>query len=104
MFESKDFALRLAQLRIRKKVSAREMSLSIGMNPGYIQNIESGKASPSMEIFLYICDYLEITPSAFFDLEEKDPAKLQALLEDLRKLNETQIDAIQTVTNEFLKK
>ena len=34
--EEKDFALRLAQLRTKKGVSAREMSLAIGQNQGYI--------------------------------------------------------------------
>ena len=45
--DEKDFALRLAQLREKKNVSAREMSLAIGQNPGYINNIESGKSLPS---------------------------------------------------------
>ena len=35
-----EFAERLAQLRIKKGVSSREMSLSIGQNAGYISNIE----------------------------------------------------------------
>lgn len=38
------FATRLTTLREKKGVSARDMSLSIGQNPGYINNIESGKA------------------------------------------------------------
>ena len=46
----KDFSLRLAKLREEKGVSARDMSLSMGQNPGYINNIESGK---SMH-FLYL--------------------------------------------------
>ena len=33
---------RLAQLRVQKGVSAREMSLALGQNTGYISNIESG--------------------------------------------------------------
>ena len=40
----KDFSLRLAKLREEKGVSARDMSLSMGQNPGYINNIESGKS------------------------------------------------------------
>lgn len=39
----KEFSLRLARLRSEKGVSARDMSLSMGQNPGYINNIESGK-------------------------------------------------------------
>ena len=42
MYED-EFALRLAQLRSKKGVSARDMSLSIGQNAGYINSIESGK-------------------------------------------------------------
>ena len=64
--EEKDFALRLARLREKKGVSARDMSLSIGQNPGYINNIETGKAKPSMDGFFFICEYLGITPREFF--------------------------------------
>ena len=38
--EEKDFALRLANLRTKKNVSAREMGLAIGQNQGYINHIE----------------------------------------------------------------
>ena len=57
------FAERLTQLRTTKGVSARDMSLSLGQNPGYINNIESGKALPSMSVFFYICDYFQISQS-----------------------------------------
>lgn len=104
MFELKDFPSRLSQLRMNKQVSAREMSLAIGMNPGYIQNIEIGKNFPSMENFLYICEYLEIMPGAFFDIDAKDPGKLQAVMEDLRKLDEEQLDSIHTLIKGLAKK
>lgn len=49
------FANRLAYLRNQKSISAREMSLMIGQNPGYINNIETGKALPSMSgFFIYV--------------------------------------------------
>ena len=67
MYENKfmydnNFALRISKLRTQKGVSARDMSLSIGQNAGYINNIETGKALPSMTSFFYICEYLGITP------------------------------------------
>ena len=65
----KDFSLRLAKLREEKGVSARDMSLSMGQNPGYINSIENNKTFPSMSNFFEICDYLNITPMEFFDLE-----------------------------------
>ena len=45
----KQFIERLTQLRYQKNVSARDLSLSLGLNAGYINNIEAGKALPSMQ-------------------------------------------------------
>ena len=71
------FYKRLAELRANKGVSARDMSLSIGQNASYINNIENGKALPSMTGFFYICEYLNITPGEFFDAENKNPEKFR---------------------------
>jgi len=98
--EEKDFALRLATLRTKKGVSARDMSLSIGQNPGYINNIESGKSSPSLAGIFYICEYLGITPSEFFDIDVENPEKLKGIIEDLKKLNDKQLDTIATLIYE----
>lgn len=45
-----EFGLRLARLRENKGVSARQMSLEIGLNKNYINSIESGRNYPNMEI------------------------------------------------------
>ena len=92
--DEKDFSLRIATLRTMKGVSARDMSLSIGQNPGYINNIESGKSLPSLSGIFYICDYLKITPSELFDIENKAPDKLNEIMVNLKKLNEKQLEAI----------
>lgn len=103
MYEEQ-FALRLSQLRNQKKVSARDMSLSIGQNPGYINNIESWKSLPSMTAFFYICEYLGITPQEFFDTASKQPCELQQLIKDIKKLTPTQLDCISTLIRELVKK
>ena len=102
MYED-DFPLRLAQLRNKKGVSARDMSLSIGQNHAYINNIESGKALPSMNTFFYICEYLNITPAEFFDLYSKNPEKLQSLIEDLKKLDDKQLNSIAEIVKGLAK-
>ncbi len=102
MYED-EFPLRLAQLRNKKGVSARDMSLSIGQNHAYINNIESGKALPSMAIFFYICEYLNITPAEFFDLNSKNPEKLQSLIEDLKKLDDKQLESIAEIVKGLAK-
>ena len=100
--DDKDFSLRLAQLREKKGVSARDMSLSMGQNPGYINNIESGKSLPSLQGFFYICEYLGITPSEFFDLESKNPTKLDAIVKDLKRLNDKQLDTLSTLVKDLI--
>ncbi len=102
--EEKDFALRLATLRTKKGVSARDMSLSIGQNPGYINNIESGKSSPSLAGIFYICEYLGITPSEFFDIDVENPEKLKGIIEDLKRLNDKQLDTIATLVKDLINK
>ena len=95
IMDEKDFAMRLATLRTKKNVSAREMSLSIGQNQGYINHIESGQGTPSLSGVFYICEYLGITPSQFFDFDIKNPEKLNKINEYLKKLNDEQLDALE---------
>ncbi len=102
MYEE-EFPLRLAKLRNKKGVSARDMSLSIGQNAGYINNIENGKALPSMTGFFYICEYLGINPAEFFDIDSNNPEKLQALINDLKQLDDTQLENISSIVKGLIK-
>ncbi len=102
--EEKDFALRLATLRTKKNVSAREMSLSIGQNPNYINHIETGSATPSLSGMLYICEYLEITPSDFFDFDNNNPARLNKINEYLKKLDDEQLEMVETLVKNLAEK
>lgn len=88
----KDFSLRLAKLREEKGVSARDMSLSMGQNPGYINNIESGKSMPSLSGTFYICEYLGITPKDFFDIDASSPSKANELYSIAKGLSNEQLD------------
>lgn len=94
LLTEKEFSLRLAQLREAKGMSARDMSLSMGQNPGYINNIESGKSMPSLSGFFYICEYLRISPKDFFDVESGDPSKAAELYSAAKKLNSEQLDSL----------
>lgn len=97
------FPTRLAELRSKKGVSARDMSLSIGQNPGYINNIETGKALPSMSAFFFICDFLGISPQEFFDTESKDPEEIRALTKNLKKLDTNQLRSISSIVEGLVK-
>ena len=57
---------RISELRLKKNVSEYQMSLDLGKNKSYIQSLTSGRSLPTMQSFLDICDYLEVTPQQFF--------------------------------------
>ncbi len=99
----KDFALRLATLRTKKNVSAREMSLAIGQNQGYINHIETGQGTPSLSGVFYICEYLGITPSEFFDIDNNNPAKLNKINEYLKKLDDDQLEMVESLVKNLAK-
>ena len=96
MFDE-DFISRLSKLRTAKNVSARDMSLSIGQNAGYINNIESGKALPSMSVFFNICEYLHVTPSEFFEVANNNPESVKQISSDLKHLNAEQLNHIAAI-------
>lgn len=100
----KDVSLRLATLRTKKKVSAREMSLAIGQNPNYINHIETGNATPSLAGLSYICEYLGISISEFFDFDSKSPTKLNQINEYLKKLNDEQLEMVETLVKNLAEK
>lgn len=98
------FPVRLAKLREQKGVSARDMSLSIGQNAGYINNIENGKALPSMAGFFFICEYLHISPQEFFDFDSEQPEALDAVVKNLKKLNKRQLQNISEIVEDLTSK
>lgn len=78
---------RIAKLRNQCGASARDMSLSIGLNESYINRIENKKALPSLQVFFYICEYFHITPQEFFDEGNAYPEKINELVEEAKKMD-----------------
>lgn len=92
---------RIAQLRMQRDVSARDMSLSLGQNNSYINQIENKKALPSLQGLFYICEYFGITPQQFFDEGSQYPAELAGLMDDLKKLDKKSLEHIAGLVKEL---
>ena len=92
--DEKFISERITELRLKKDVSEYQMSLDLGKNKSYIQNISSGRSLPSMSQFYEICRYFEITPQEFFDerlhelLKQLDEDDMLAILSILKRLTE----------------
>ena len=102
-FMENSFYQRLATLREKKGVSAREMSLALGQGEGYINNIENGNNYPAMATFFYICDYLGVTPKDFFDLDAHNPNKIEKICEKMKGLTDDQLHLIESMIENFKK-
>lgn len=102
--DKEEFSKRMVELRMNKDVSARDMSLSIGQSAGYINNIENGINFPSMTVFFYICEYLGITPCEFFDIDSKNPTKLQSIIDDMKRLDDKQLDTLSVLVKDLARK
>lgn len=92
---------RITQLRIAKDVSEYQMSLDLGHSKSYIQGITSGRALPSMNEFISICDYFKITPKDFFDSNIDNPALMQELLNAVSDLHDGDIELLISIAEKF---
>ena len=82
---------RISSLRQEKQISERKMSLDLGHSTSYIRSITSGRALPSMSEFLYICEYLGVTPMEFFNEERKTTLTKQEAIEHIYSMSDEDI-------------
>ena len=93
---------RIAELRQKRGVSARDMSLTMKQNVNYVNRIEHVQMMPSMQGFFAICEYLNITPKDFFDFENSQPERLKGLIENLKKLDDTALGYVTGIAQKML--
>ena len=87
MDRRKKFSQRLSELRIEKGVSSRDMSLSLGLSPAYINNIENNVSMPH----------------DFFDFERRPSQALLELFCKEEMLTLKQVELISALVDEIVK-
>ena len=95
---------RISKLRVQNGVTARDMSLSLGQNESYINQIENKKSLPSLHGLFYICEYFHITPQEFFDENNTYPEKLNELIAEAKKLDADTLAHITAILKELNRK
>lgn len=100
MLSDKEFIKsRIAQIRGSKNISARSLSLELGMSSEYINQVENGRLNPSLDFLLNFCDYFKISIGEFFDENNAFPIEYQSLIKELNKLNKQEIEQIINLVN-----
>ena len=82
---------RISEIRTKKNISEYKMSLDLGHSKSYIQSISSGKSLQSLSEFLYICDYLGVTPKEFFDDTVTEPTLVNELYNLTKEMSKEDI-------------
>lgn len=77
------------------------MSRMLGMADNYIASIENRKTYPSMELFGYICEYLEITPQEFFEEANDCPERLRELMAEAQKLSPDSLELVLNIVRKM---
>ncbi len=95
------FSKRLQQLRLEKGVDQKTMSLELGFSKNFIYNIESDYAYPTMPHFFAICEYLDITPAAFLQIEPETTGKEDDLLDAVKGFSNEQMDQLLALAQEI---
>lgn len=94
---------RITQLHLKKGVSEYKMSYDLGHSKGYVNNISSGKALPSLSELFAICEYFGITTSEFFDMDAQTPEVLKEIIEQMKKLDDEDVQLILDLTKRLTK-
>lgn len=95
---------RITELRYQKGISEYKLSLELGRSQSYIQSISSGRVLPSMDAFIDICNYFDITPIEFFDPDIKNPTLLRSIIADIKKLSENDLLLLSSVLKRIISK
>ena len=88
---------KVMQLRLKKGVSANDMSISIGQNRNYINRIENRRHLPSIPGLFYICEYFQISFAEFFSEKEHQSTLLAETIELIKALDENSIAIINSI-------
>ncbi len=95
---------RITRLRMQKGVSEYKMSYDLGHSRGYINNISSGKALPSMSEFFAICEYFDISPVDFFNENLENPKLFNQAISGLEHLDQEDLELTVRNINRLLRK
>ncbi len=78
------------------------MSYDLGHSRGYINNISSGKALPSLTEFFAICEYFDVTVTEFFNKDLSDPKLFNQTMLGIEKLDEDDLKLLELIVNRML--
>lgn len=99
-------AKRVYELRCKRNISSRKLSLELGLSNSYITQIENGHKIPSIENLINICNYFDITLAQFFSTMEDNSLspELEDIIQYARTLSQEELKIILQIIKKFKSK
>lgn len=95
---------RIKNLRVEANIKPKELASKSNLDISQIYKIESGKANPSLDALIRICNSLNISLSDFFNSSENQLSiEQRKLLHHSESLTEEQIGILNKLLNSFIK-
>lgn len=104
MMNCKFVAEKITELRMKKGISEQKMSFELGHSGNYIQLISSGKMVPSLKEFLAICEFLEVSPSLFFQENINEPLLVHRAISSIKNISEEDLKILVPLLERFSNK
>lgn len=91
---SKIIRTRFSTIRYEKGITAQQLADKMEISVQAINQIESGKRLPSMEVLFHFCQVVGISLKEFFDEELNYPYQYQLLVPYIKDLSKEELDEI----------
>lgn len=99
-----DIGTRIKNIRLSKNLKAIDIAQKAYIAQSYYSDIETGRTTPSIDKLSAICDVLDISLGDFFgEVTLLSPDIIQ-LLENIKKLTESERKYLNTFIEEILKR
>jgi transcriptional regulator with XRE-family HTH domain len=102
--DSKALGKRISEARQAQGITSDKLSEACHVNPTHIRHIECGGRTPSLPLFVTICNSLRISSDHLLQdsLEENDRDERIHLSERLQQLNPKQLSAVNDMIDTLL--
>ena len=90
-----DVSARIKELRMQRGLTVNGLANLAGISQSYLREIELGNKKPTIEYLEYICDALNVSLVAFFDVQGDD----DEVIDTISRLNRRQKEKL----SEFIK-
>lgn len=89
---------RIAQRRKAFQLKQKDLAEKIGVSNNHLSDIELGKSSPSLNVFVRICTELDVTPDYLLEGTMRSNNVPESILEHLRLCDEKNIALVAAIT------